>query len=159
MSDVQTLLSAYPRIHFACHARHQRDQQDEKVLSAHQMSILNPLDSRDPTMVGELANHLGVTASTMSLNLTRLEKAGYISRERDPADRRVMNVLLTESGERIRAAQTVLDPERVDRMLLEMAPGTRHEALRGLVLLSEAADSVIRRGRAYLEAAVQGEEP
>jgi len=110
-------------------------------------------------MVGELANHLGVTASTMSLNLTRLEKAGYISRERDPADRRVMNVLLTESGERMRSAQTVLDPERVDRMLLEMAPGTRREALRGLVLLSEAADSVIRRGRAYLESSMEGEAP
>ena len=159
MSEVQTLQSAYRRIYFACHTRHLQDPVDGKSLSAHQASILNPLDSMDPTMVGELADHLGVTASTMSLNLTRLEKAGYISRERDPADRRVMNVLLTESGERMRSAQTVLDPERVDRMLLEMAPGTRREALRGLVLLSEAADSVIRRGRAYLEAVVEGGEP
>ena len=157
MSDVQTLLSAYPRIYFACHTRHVRDPVDGRVLSAHQASILSHLDSMDPTMVGELADHLGVTASTMSLNLTRLENAGYISRQRDPADRRVMNVLLTESGERMRSAWTVLDPERVDRMLLAMAPGTRREAIRGLVLLCEAADSVIRRGRAYLEAVVEGE--
>ncbi|HAC04881.1 MAG TPA: hypothetical protein DC060_18980 [Gemmatimonadetes bacterium] len=157
MSDVQTLLSAYPRIYFACHTRHVRDPVDGRVLSAHQASILSHLDSMDPTMVGELADHLGVTASTMSLNLTRLENAGYISRQRDPADRRVMNVLLTESGERMRSAWTVLDPERVDRMLLAMAPGTRREAIRGLVLLSEAADSVIRRGQAYLEAVVEGE--
>ena len=140
MSDVQTLLSAYPRIYFACHTRHVRDPVDGRVLSAHQASILSHLDSMDPTMVGELADHLGVTASTMSLNLTRLENAGYISRQRDPADRRVMNVLLTESGERMRSAWTVLDPERVDRMLLAMAPGTRREAIRGLVLLSEAAE-------------------
>ena len=152
MSDVETLLSAYPRIHFACRTRHMRDPVDGKVLSAHQMSILSLLDSVDPTMVGELADHLGVTASTMSLNLTRLEKAGYVTRERDPADRRVMNVRLTESGERMRAAQTMLEPERVDRMLLEMAPAARRDALRGLVLLSEAADSVIRRSRAYIEA-------
>ena len=157
MSDVQMLLSAYPRIYFACHTRHVRDPVDGRVLSAHQASILSHLDSMDPTMVGELADHLGVTASTMSLNLTRLENAGYISRQRDPADRRVMNVLLTESGERMRSAWTVLDPERVDRMLLAMAPGTRRQAIRGLVLLSEAADSVIRRGRAYLEAVVEGE--
>ena len=157
MSDVQTLLSAYPRIYFACHTRHVRDPVDGRVLSTHQASILSHLDSMDPTMVGELADHLGVTASTMSLNLTRLENAGYISRQRDPADRRVMNVLLTESGERMRSAWTVLDPERVDRMLLAMAPGTRREAIRGLVLLSEAADSVIRRGQAYLEAVVEGE--
>jgi DNA-binding MarR family transcriptional regulator len=152
MSDVETLLSAYPRIHFACRTRHVRDPVDGKVLSAHQISILSPLDSVDPTMVGELADHLGVTPSTMSLNLTRLEKAGYVTRERDPADRRVMNVRLTESGERMRSAQTMLDPELVDRMLLEMAPAVRRHALRGLVLLSVAADSVIRD----LEVAVEG---
>ena len=33
MSDVETLLRAYPRIHFACHARHVRDPADGKVLS------------------------------------------------------------------------------------------------------------------------------
>ena len=109
-----------------------------------------------PTMVGELANHLGVTASTMSLNLTRLEKAGYISRERDPADRRVMNVLLTESGERLRSAQTMLDPERVHRLLHEMDLETRRNALHGLMLLSDAADALIRRRWAFADAANQG---
>ena len=34
MSDVETLLSAYPRIHFACRARHVRDPVGGKVLSA-----------------------------------------------------------------------------------------------------------------------------
>ncbi|MCH7532278.1 MAG: MarR family transcriptional regulator [Gemmatimonadetes bacterium] len=158
MSDVQTVLSAYRRIRFACRTRYVQDPVDGGVVSAHQASILSQLDSADPTMVGELADHLGVTASTMSLNLTRLEKAGYVTREPDPTDRRVMNVRLTESGERLRSAGTLLDPERVDRMLLEMAPGTRRKALQGLVLLSQAADSVIRRGRAYLEATVEGGE-
>ena len=100
MSDVQTLLSAYPRIYFACHTRHVRDPVDGRVLSAHQASILSHLDSMDPTMVGELADHLGVTASTMSLNLTRLENAGYIPRQRDPAHRRVLAVPLTQSAPR-----------------------------------------------------------
>ena len=156
MSDVETVLSAYPRIYFACHTRHVRDPVDGQVLSAHQASILSHLDSVDPTMVGELADHLGVTASTMSLNLTRLERGGYISRARDPADRRVMNVLLTESGERVRSAQTVLDPDRVDRMLQELDPVRRRDALHGLVALSEAADALVRRGKDYVEALTQG---
>ncbi|HIF06994.1 MAG TPA: MarR family transcriptional regulator [Gemmatimonadetes bacterium] len=154
MSDVNTLLGALPRIYSACRARQVRDPLDGGVVSAHQASILSHLDSGDPTMVGELADHLGVTASTMSLNLTRLEKAGYIARERDPADRRVMNVRLTEAGERLSAAQTVLDPERIDRMLHELSPGARTDAMRGLVLLSEAADALIRRGRAFVESAL-----
>ncbi len=156
MSDVKTLLSAYPRIYFACRTRHVHDPVEGSVVSAHQASILSQLDSVDPTMVGELADHLGVTASTMSLNLTRLEKAGYISRERDPADRRVMNVLLTESGERLRSAQTMLDPERVHRLLHEMDLETRRNALHGLMLLSDAADALIRRRWAFADAANQG---
>ena len=159
MSDVRRLLSAYPRIYFACRARHVPDPGGGRAVSAHQASILSQLDSVDPTMVGELADHLGVTASTMSLNLTRLEKAGYITRARDPADRRVMNVLLTESGERLRSAQTMLDPERVHRLLHQMDPRTRRDALRGLLLLSDAANSLIRRRRAFIEAASEGGGP
>lgn len=156
MSDVETVLSAYPRIYFACHTRYVHDPVGGQLLSAHQASILGHLDSVDPTMVGELADHLGVTPSTMSLNLTRLERGGYITRQRDPADRRVMNVLLTEGGERVRSAHTVLDPSRVDHMLQELGPVRRRDALRGLVLLSEAADALVRRGKDYVDALTQG---
>ena len=145
MSDVHAVLSAYPRIYFACHTRHVRDPESETVLSAHQASILSHLDSVDPTMVGELAEHMGVTPSTMSLTLKRLERHGYITRSRDPSDRRVVNVRLTSAGERVRDAQTVLDPERVHSMLATMSPEDRADGLRGLILLAEAADAVIRR--------------
>ncbi|MEQ9401057.1 MAG: MarR family winged helix-turn-helix transcriptional regulator [Longimicrobiales bacterium] len=145
MSDAATVLRAYPRIYFACHTRHVRDPQSGNELSAHQASILSHLDSVDPTMVGELAEHMGVTASTMSLTLKRLERDGYVERRRDPADRRVTNVRLTEAGERVRDAQTVLDPARVDAMLQELEPAQRQAALHGLQLLAEAADASIRR--------------
>ena len=104
MSDVEIILSAFPRIYFACRPRQVTDPVDGKVLSFHQATILSHLDLVDPTMVGELAGHLGVTASTMSLNLSRLEEGGYVTRQRDPEDRRVMNVCLTEAGERVRLA-------------------------------------------------------
>ena len=147
MSDVETVLRAYPRIYFACHTRHVRDPDTGASLSAHQASILSHLDAKDPTMVGELADHMGVTASTMSLTLKRLERGGWVRRARDPGDRRVTNVRLTPSGERIRDAQTVLDPDRVDRMLQELDPGARARALEGLTLLADAADASIRRRR------------
>lgn len=156
MSDVQAVLRAYPRIYFACHTRHVRDPLDGREVSAHQASILSHLDPVDPTMVTELADHLGVTASTMSLTLTRLERAGYIHKERDPADRRVMNVRLTERGEAVRDAQTVLDPERVDAMLRAMDPDRRRRAVQGLALLADAADELVRRGKAHVNALAEG---
>jgi len=152
MSDIDAFLSAYPRIHFACRSREVRPAVGGAALTPHQAGILSHLDASDPVMVGELAEHLGVTASTMSLNLTRLERAGFVTRERDPADRRVMNVLLTPTGELVRDAQTELDPERVARMLRTLDPDARAAALRGLVLLAEAADALIRIRAADVEA-------
>ena len=94
------------------------------------------MDDVDPVMVGELAEYLGVTMSTMSLNLKRLEVAGLITRSRDPADRRVMNVLLTAEGRAIRDAAPPLDPARVDAVLMSMRPEERDRALNGLSILA-----------------------
>lgn len=158
MSDIDTVLHAVPRILFACRERKVRDPGSGKPVSAHRAGILSHLDQEDPTMVGELAEHLGVTASTMSLTLKRLEEVGYIRRDRDPSDRRVTNVRLTEAGARVRDAQSLLDPERVARMLLMLGPTQRAEALRGLRLLMDAADTFVRAGRESVTAQVAGEE-
>jgi len=67
-------------------------------LSRHQADVLSHLDAVAPTSVGELAGHMGVTASTMSLTVKRLERGGYVARRRDPADRRVVQLRLTDKG-------------------------------------------------------------
>ena len=108
-------------------------------------------------MVSELAEHAGVTLSTMSLTLKRLEMAGFVRRDRDPADRRVTNVRLTDAGVRLRDAHTLLDPDRVDGMLRMLDPERRREALRGLALLADAADAFVARGQEHLEALVTRE--
>ena len=146
MSQLHAVLSAYPRIHFACHPRHVREPDAEGGVTAKQADILAHLDDVDPAMVGELADHLGVTDSTMSLNLTRLEDAGYVRRDRDPADRRVMNVRLTEAGVAVRDARRMLDPLRVDAMLRLLSVEERERAVEGLRLLARAADDLVRRG-------------
>lgn len=156
MADFDLVLQRLARVHFACRNRSMVDPGGDAHVSEHQARILSHLDGRDPTMVGELAEHMGVTASTMSLTLTRLEQAGVIRRDRDPADRRVVNVRLTDAGARLRDAHTSLDPDRVDRMLAQLPPARRAEALRGLALLADAADALVRRSREDVEAQVGG---
>lgn len=158
MSDIALVVRALPRVSYACRARHAVDPATGDAVSAHQGEILSQLDAEDPTMVGELAAHMGVTASTMSLTLKRLEGAGYVRRDRDPEDRRVINVRLTGAGERIRDARNALDPERVASMLSLLDPRDRQEALRGLALLAEAADGLVRRDRETV-ASLTGDEP
>jgi DNA-binding MarR family transcriptional regulator len=142
MSDVELVLSALLRIQLACRTRTVSDGAGVTA-SAHQAHILAQLDRDDPTMVTELAASMGVTASTMSLNLKRLREAGLVTCERDPEDRRVMNVRLTEEGERAKAAQRPLDVDRVDTLLRALRPDDRKRVLEGLAALSEAADALI----------------
>lgn len=143
MSDIQTVLWALPRIQEVCRSRPDPGEGAERPgLSDHQVRILGYLDGEDPTMVTELAEHMRVTPSTMSLNLKRLREAGFISSQRDPDDKRVMNVRLTESGVHARDALSALDPNRVDAMLRRLGPEGRQRAIVGLRLLADAAEEL-----------------
>lgn len=135
-------MTHYPRIYLACHRRHVKDPGSSTTLSAHQASILDHLDAVEPTAVGELAAHMGVTVGTMSIAVDRLARAGYVRRERDRLDARRVHLRLTESGVRIRGANSVLDPELVRDMLAMLSAAELSAALDGLSLLAEAADRV-----------------
>lgn len=137
---VARVLRDYPRIYFACHQRHVPDPATGKLLSAHQAGILSHLDGVEATHLGELAAHLGVTLSTMSLHVDRLVRQGYVVRERDAADRRLLALRLTEDGLRMKQAQSVLEPARVAALLARLDGESRRAALDGLALLARAAD-------------------
>lgn len=142
------LMALYPRIYFACHTRHVRDMEFQRLLSRHQASILDHLDEIDPTTVNDLARHMGVTAATMSIALDRLERKGYIARARDAADRRRVHVRLTSAGVRVRDSASVLDPPRVEALVATLTEEERAIAIRGLTLLAEAAARVTHAYRA-----------
>lgn len=141
-------IALYSQIYFACHTRHVHDPDTGTRVSAHQASILSHLDSVDPTPVSELAAHMGVTVSTMSIAIGRLVRQGYVARARAENDGRVRHVTLTPAGERIRSAQKVLDPELVRSMLGRLSPIERRDALRGIELLGSAAREQVRARRA-----------
>jgi DNA-binding MarR family transcriptional regulator len=146
------LMTLYPRIYFACHTRHVRDPQTQRLLSRHQASILDHLDELEPTTVMDMAAHMGVTAATMSLAIDRLERKGYVVRLRDAKDRRRVHVRLTTAGVRIKEASSVLDPERVQRLVARLSDDERRRAVEGLALLARAGEEAMRAGSRQLEA-------
>ena len=132
-------ITLYSQIYFACHTRHVHDPESGTRVSARQASILSHLDSVEPTPLSQLASHMGVTVSTMSIAVDRLVRQGYVVRDRAESDARVRHVRLTTAGERLRAAQKVLEPQLVRAMLSRLSPAERRDALRGLELLGTAA--------------------
>lgn len=143
---VEIVLRCYPKIYFACHRRHIRDEQTARVLSAHQASVLDHLDDVQGTSLLDLARHMGVTASTMSLTIDRLERGAYVTRERSAGDRRRVELRLTAAGVAIKRQQKVLEPDLVAALLDRMNEADRSRALRGLELLGEAASAMVASG-------------
>jgi DNA-binding MarR family transcriptional regulator len=138
-ADVAQVFRDYPRIYFACHREHVRDPKSGVDVSARQVSILDHLDANHPTMLSDLAKHLGVTPATMSLAIGRLVERGYVTRVLDPVDRRKVQLRLTADGVRVTNANSVLEPALVEDMLSQLSSADRRAALHGLELLARAA--------------------
>jgi DNA-binding MarR family transcriptional regulator len=137
----KALMELYPKVFFACHRRHVRDARTGRILSAHQASILDHLDDAESLGLTALAAHMGVTASTMSLAIDRLEAGGYVRRGRDRGDGRKVSLRLTAAGARIKQKQSVLDPAAVTSLLSRLSPAQRAAAIEGLAVLAGAAEA------------------
>lgn len=104
-------------------------------------STLSRLHHEGPRRLTSLAADEGVAQPSMTQLVQRLERQGYVERERDPGDKRVVWVGITEAGRlllaerRARRAQEMAD-------LLAALPPDEEAALAAAVL---AALPVIRR--------------
>lgn len=87
----------------------------------------------------ELANRVGMQEPTAVIALRGMEEAGWITRERSAADRRKVNLRLTESGRALRET------------LLPLARAVLAEAVQGFSAEDEAALlALLRRARANM---------
>ena len=68
-------------------------------LTVAQAATLEALEG-GATRLGELAQRLGISPSTLTRNLARLEADGLVAREADPEDSRAARVKLTAAGSR-----------------------------------------------------------
>ena len=70
-------------------------------LSPQQNHTIEIVGSSGPIRMKPLAQKLGVTMGTLTVMINRLEKEGYVQREKDPDDGRGFNILLTEKGREV----------------------------------------------------------
>ncbi len=73
----------------------------QRGLSLQQLRLLYVLRDASPLTASELARRLGVTPSTLTGLLDRLEREGYVGRTRDTADRRQVFPALTDPGRQV----------------------------------------------------------
>ena len=63
--------------------------------------VLQAVTTTEVATQGELAAAVGVRQPTLTHHLDGLERAGLVTRTRDPGNRRIQRIAVTESGEQL----------------------------------------------------------
>lgn len=105
------------------------------VAEAH---TLMELMQTQPLSQSALSKRLSLEKSTVSRLLTGLEKRGWIERDRNPADRRIVEIQLTDIGKQ--AANTLSDARQLkfDQVLSAIPESRRDDVIDALNVLVEA---------------------
>ena len=112
---------------------------DDPDLSEHERQLLHHIPARPPGVtLGEVADHLALPRSSASVLVKDLARRGFVRRARDRADERRLALLLTAEGARRVAADSVLDPGRLDAALAALDPDARAALVEALERVAAA---------------------
>jgi len=109
--------------------------------------VLATLSQGDLGMQREIAAAIGIEGATLTHHLNRMESDGFITRERDPGNRRQHRVLVTDAGQALFGAllvEVIAFDARLRRGLTADEVAKMHDLLarlRGNALLPSAAHS------------------
>jgi DNA-binding MarR family transcriptional regulator len=95
-----------------------------------QYLVMLALWERSPRSVKDIGAQLQLEPATLSPLLKRLEATGYIRRERDADDERMLRVELTETGRALRETALTIPPRVVERLGMSIS---ELEALRDVL--------------------------
>ena len=96
-------------------------------LTVAQAATIEALRGGATTRLGPLARRLGITPSTLTRNLARLEQDGLVRRDGDPEDARAARVRLSPAGERAAAKVERQELTFAEDVLARLGPRRRGE--------------------------------
>jgi DNA-binding MarR family transcriptional regulator len=112
---------------------------DDADLSQHERDLLHHVPTEGGVQLGHLAWHLVLPKSTASTLVKDLERRGFLTRRRDPADERRLAITLTPRGhERVRA-DSVLDRDGLAAALAALPAGEREALVEAMEKVAAAA--------------------
>ena len=101
----------------------------EYDLSLIQTRLLGVLRDREPTM-NELGRHLGLDKSSITGLVSRAQRRGLVSRTVSEADRRVVQVSITDTGRDLVKQVAERFAERISELVADLADADRQEFAR-----------------------------
>jgi DNA-binding MarR family transcriptional regulator len=121
--------------------RNPAEDAESAGLTGPQVSVMACLVSRGPTTLTELSRTLGLSHSTASGIVDRLQVRGLVRRTRDADDRRRTRLLVTDKVTRYVQELQAGPSGRLASALARATPGERAAVRRGLKLLARLLGS------------------
>jgi DNA-binding MarR family transcriptional regulator len=131
VQSIRALDMAMHRLRSALAARHGLTMADTTVLSY--LTAGGGHGERP----GDIATHLGIGSGTLTAMLDRLERAGLVSRVRNPRDRRSMLIQLTSVGSSAVADSTRLLVAAIDAAIAAEQQASFAEQVAHIVAATE----------------------
>jgi MarR family transcriptional regulator, 2-MHQ and catechol-resistance regulon repressor len=97
-----------------------------------QAATLEALEEEGPMRLGALGRRLGITPSTLTRNVDRLEAGGLVARVDEAQDARAARVELTDAGRRVAQRLWMQEEGFAEAILQALPPSRRRAALDGL---------------------------
>jgi DNA-binding MarR family transcriptional regulator len=120
---------------------------EESGLTGPQVTVIASLVTRGPMMLTELSRTLGMSHSTASGIVDRLEARGLVQRNPDAADRRRTRIVVTDQVTRYVSELEAGPAGRLSTALGSATPEQRRAIAKGLQLLRELVDRAPQRKR------------
>ncbi|WP_454117017.1 MarR family winged helix-turn-helix transcriptional regulator [Microbacterium aurum] len=114
-------------------ARRLRSQRAVDTMSDGQFAVLAALSVHGAHTLGELADRERVSAPSMNRTVNCLEESGYLTRTPDEADRRKVNIALTDDGRAVVTETLRRRDSWLEQALADLTPAQRE-------LLHDAAE-------------------
>lgn len=120
--ELVRLLNLMEESHLAVHAARASAGWMDLDLTLGQLRFLHVLNRAGSLSIGSVAEQLGVTLTTASQFVNRLERHGYVERVHRDDDRRVVECRLTDRGGEVTAAMRGMQREVLGALLGNLKP-------------------------------------
>jgi len=115
---------------------------EDSGVTGPQLTLLQRVAASPGCGIQELADGLGLTAPTVSVAVRRLEDAGLLERQPDPADGRAVRLFLTGQGQAMQQRAQTFRLNKMRRLLSGLAPEEQEQLLSLLERAMDAAEKL-----------------
>lgn len=92
-------------------------KQKDVKLSMNEVHILESIQKASDNSMSHIAKRLMVTQGTLTTNVAKLVTKGYVERLRDPDDKRVVRLNITEKAEEVLKVHEDFHREMIDKTI------------------------------------------